>query len=112
MDRDLVAELAAAVSASLGQPVTGMASVGGGDVGEAYRVGLAGGRTVFAKTHRRPPPGFFTTEAAGLSWLRQARALPVPEVLAAGDGADGRPALLVLEWIEEDRRARPDEDAF
>ena len=51
---------------------------------------------VFAKTHRLSPPGFFVTEAAGLSWLREAGAAPVPEVLAVSD----EDSLLVLEWIE------------
>ena len=71
--------------------------VHGGDVAVAYRVDLADGRRVFAKTHARPPPGFFTTEAAGLTWLREAGSVLVPEVLAV---ADDEPAHLVLEWIE------------
>lgn len=84
--------------------------LGGGDVAESYRVDLADGSTVFAKTHRNPPPGFFTTEATGLSWLRDAAAVPVPTVIGVSDD----PPLLVLEWIEEDRagRARADEAAF
>jgi fructosamine-3-kinase len=75
-------------------------------------VSLAGGGTVFAKTHRAPPPGFFTTEAVGLAWLRDAGALPVPEVVAVSDGGDSTPAVLVLEWIDEARGSSPDEDAF
>jgi fructosamine-3-kinase len=89
-----------------------MARLGGGDVAESYRVELDDGRTVFAKTHRAPPPGFFTTEATGLRWLREPDVLPVPEVLAASDGDSGHgPALLALEWIEEGGRAS-DEAAF
>lgn len=105
-------ELGAAIATSLGDVVVGLAPLRGGDVADAYRVVLAGGRTVFAKTHRAPPPGFFTTEAAGLGWLRDADELPVPEVLAVSDGGDGTPAMLVLEWVDEDRRAIPDEGAF
>lgn len=79
-------------------------------------MGLADGRVVFAKTHTDPPPGFFVTEAASLRWLRDTGAVAVPEVLAVSDGsgpgADGPTALLVLEWIDEDRGARSDEDAF
>jgi fructosamine-3-kinase len=55
---------------------------------------------VFAKTHPTAPAHFFTTEAAGLSWLRDAQAVPVPEVLAV---SDERPNHLVLEWIDEGR---------
>ena len=105
-------ELAVAIAAAMGEAVTGMTRVHGGDVAEAYRVELTGGGVVFAKTHRAPPPGFFTTEAAGLAWLRAAGALPVPEVLAVADVGAGTPALLVLTWIEEDRRAAPDEAGF
>ena len=88
-----------------------MARLGGGDVAESYRVELGDGRTVFAKTHRSPPPGFFTTEATGLGWLRGAGALPVPDVLAVSDGDEADPALLVLEWIDEGGRSS-DEAAF
>jgi fructosamine-3-kinase len=59
---------------------------------------------VFAKTHRNPPAGFFTTEAWGLAWLREPDAVPVPEVLAVSDGDDGSPPRLVLEWIDEGGR--------
>ena len=108
----LAAALAADLAAVLGDEVSRMDRLGGGDVAEAFRVVLAGGRTVFAKTHRRPPPGFFTTEAAGLAWLRDAGAIPVPAVVAVSDGADGAAPWLVLEWIHESRRTAPDDAAF
>lgn len=96
-------DLRAAVGRALAVDVVASARLGGGDVAESFRVALADGRTVFAKTHRAPPPGFFTTEAAGLRWLRQPAAVAVPDVLAVGDGDPerGDPPLLVLEWIEE-----------
>ena len=96
----------------LGEHVSRTNRLGGGDVAEAFQVILAGGRIVFAKTHRRPPPGFFTTEAAGLAWLREAHSLPVPNVVAVSDGASGTPPWLVLEWITESRDAPPDDAAF
>jgi fructosamine-3-kinase len=68
-------------------------------VAASFAVELADGRRVFAKTHPTAPPGFFTTEAAGLSWLREPGVVLVPEVLAVSDD----PPLLVLEWIEEGR---------
>ena len=71
---------------------------------ESYRMELADGRTVFAKTHRSPPAGFFTTEASGLRWMREPAVIPVPEVLAVSDGDDGSPPRLVLEWIDEAAR--------
>jgi fructosamine-3-kinase len=90
-------ELRATLERALGSAVTAVAPVHGGDVAVAYRVDLADGRRAFAKTHGRPPPGFFTTEAGGLSWLREPGAVLVPEVLAVGDD---EPAHLVLEWID------------
>ena len=47
--------------------------VHGGDTATAYRVDLADGRRVFAKTHAAPPAHFFSTEATGLRWLRDYR---------------------------------------
>jgi fructosamine-3-kinase len=99
---------ARAVGDALDDAVVEMRSLRGGDVSEAYRVRLSSGRVVFAKTHRSPPPDFFTTEATGLRWLRAADALPVPEVLAVSD--DTR--MLVLEWIDEGGRTPPDDAAF
>ncbi|MFI7213059.1 fructosamine kinase family protein [Micromonospora maritima] len=73
--------------------------VSGGDICTASRLTLDDGHSVFAKTwperSARPvPEGFFATEAAGLRWLREADAVPVPEVLVA------LPDLLALDWVE------------
>ncbi len=87
----------------LGVRVVGHHRVSGGDVAESFRLTLADGRDVFAKTHRSAPHGFFTTEAAGLEWLRDADAVRVPEVLAVSDGGAGQPPYLVLEWIDQAR---------
>jgi fructosamine-3-kinase len=92
-----------AIEADLGARVSRAARVRGGDVAVAYAVELDDDRRVFAKTHPSAPPGFFSTEAAGLEWLRAASAVAVPEVLAV---CDDPPNRLVLEWIDEGR-ARP-----
>lgn len=93
--------LAETVSATLGEPVVASRPVHGGDTASAHRMELASGRTVFAKTHAHPPPGFFTTEAAGLRWLAAPAVVAVPEVLAVSDGDEDHPAHLVLAWIDE-----------
>ncbi len=99
-------DLAAAVADALAAPVVAMVPVHGGDVARSWRLELHDGRTVFAKTHGRAPAGFFTTEAAGLRWLAEATAVPVPEVLSVGDGdaSRGVPNHLVLAWIAEGAR--------
>ncbi|MCB0998047.1 MAG: fructosamine kinase family protein [Ilumatobacteraceae bacterium] len=103
--------LAAAVAADLGVDVVHRQRLGGGDVAESFRFQLADGRTVFAKTHRSPPAGFFTTEAAGLQWLAESGSVAVPEVLAVSDGAAGSPPRLVLAWIDEGGRSDTAGDA-
>jgi fructosamine-3-kinase len=80
----------------LGREIVDLAPVNGGDVAQAYRARMDDGSTVFAKTRSHAPAGFFTTEAAGLAWLRASATVPVPEVICVSDD----PPLLVLEWIE------------
>jgi fructosamine-3-kinase len=85
---------------ALGTGITRTTPVRGGDVAIAYAVDLDDGRRVFAKTHPGAPREFFTTEATGLTWLRDAGAIAVPDVLAVSDDP---PNHLVLEWVEEGR---------
>jgi fructosamine-3-kinase len=101
--------LRTAVEDAVGRRVEQMTVVRGGDVAAAFRVTLDDGTRLFAKTHPSPPPGFFTTEAVSLSWLREADAVPVPSVVAVSDGADAAPAFLILEWIDEGRPAESTE---
>jgi fructosamine-3-kinase len=91
-----MADIAQIVATVLDDEVTALTPLGGGDVADSYRVSLADGSTVFAKTKADAVPGFFTTEAAGLTWLREADTVVVPEVLAVSDD----PPVLVQEWIE------------
>lgn len=101
-----MSRLADAVGDALGVAVTSSVRLGGGDVADSFRMELADGRTVFAKTHASPPPGFFTTEAAGLRWLAEPEVIAVPTVLAVADGTNSvegehvEPPMLVLEWID------------
>jgi fructosamine-3-kinase len=94
-----VTDLAEVLGRLLDDEVVSASPVRGGDVADAYWVTTVGRGVVFAKRHRTAPPGFFTTEASGLSWLRDAGAVAVPEVLAVSDD----PAVLVLEWVEPGR---------
>jgi fructosamine-3-kinase len=67
--------------------------------GHAVRLTLDDGASVFAKSWPAGsgpvPEGFFAAEAAGLRWLREAGAVPVPEVFAAFDD------MIVTEWVEQ-----------
>jgi fructosamine-3-kinase len=81
------------LSAALGTRVTSADHVAGGDINDAFRVGLADKRIVFVKTHEHPPAGMFAAEASGLDWLRVGP-LKVPHVLGVGDN------WLALEWLD------------
>lgn len=92
------AALRAELERSLGSSVLGSSALSGGDINQAERVELADGRRVFVKHNPSAPPGMFEAEAEGLTWLAEARALPVPEVIAIGRDH------LVLELVEPGRR--------
>lgn len=81
---------------ALGQEIISLSRLGGGDFAQAYRGTLADGGSVFIKTHSNPPAGFFSTEAAGLDWLRGSDSVNIPQIYAVSDS----PALLVLQWVE------------
>lgn len=104
--------VATAVARALGVAVGASHPFGGGDVGEGWRLELADGRTVYAKTRAGAPVGIFAAEAAGLRWLASASALPVPDVLAVADGPDDDPPVLVLPWIQPDRHGQRDDESL
>jgi fructosamine-3-kinase len=85
------------VSESLFSRVVRSTPVGGGCITDARRAELDDGRVVFLKSDPAAPPGFFAAEAAGLAWLQEADALPVPGVLEVADDH------LVFEWVEPGR---------
>lgn len=97
------AALRSRVESVLGRSVSSVARVSGGDINDAFELGMADRSRVFLKTNARAPRAMFATEARGLEFLRRARALRIPEVLAAS-AADEEPAFLLLEFI---RSARP-----
>lgn len=99
--------VALAIERALGERPLALLPMSGGDVASSYRVELAD-VTLFAKTKRDAPDGFFSTEALGLRWLRAADAVAVPEVVAVGDD----PPFLALEWIEPGRAVPGGEEAF
>jgi len=71
--------------------------VGGGSTGQARRLTLEDGASVFAKSladGQPVPDGFFEAETNGLRWLAEAGTVAVPEVLVQ------LPNLLALEWVE------------
>jgi fructosamine-3-kinase len=98
-------ELRRAVEAALGGKVTAASPLAGGDINEAYRVAFGDGRAVFVKTNDRADRAMFPAEARGLQWLREARALRVPEVLAVSAADRGTP-FLALELLEPSPRVR------
>ena len=84
-------------SSIAGRAVADVRRVPGGDINDAYRVTLDDGERAFVKTRADPGDGEYATEAAGLRWLAEPRALGVPAVLEVGSD------FLALEWLEEGR---------
>jgi fructosamine-3-kinase len=92
------AATAAHLAAVLGRDILGASSLGGQHGVSHYRLQLADGTVAFAKVQN---PNFtgngaagFAAEAAGLRWLGEAGAVPVPAVL----GFDAR--CLITEWVD------------
>jgi fructosamine-3-kinase len=79
--------------------------IGGGCIGDAYRIELVDGRRVFVKLYGSGA-AMVDAEAHGLAWLAAAKAIRVPEVLSVGHG---EVPYLALEWLEPAGRA-PDFD--
>jgi fructosamine-3-kinase len=85
----------------LGSGVLAAQGLGGGHGVLHYRLTLSGGRSAFAKVQDQNPSGnehdTFAAEAHGLCWLGEARAAPVPTVLASDL------AFLVTDWVDTER---------
>lgn len=89
--------IAARAERLLDTSVVATTPVAGGDICTATRLRLSDGRSALMKTRPHAPAGFFTVEANGLQWLREADGAAVPEVYAADEDC------LVLAWVEPSR---------
>ena len=89
-------DLEARIAETLDTPVTTIDPLDGGEVGQVYKVALADGRTVAAKTGDTP----LDVEADMLQFLGD-RGLPVPDLYHRS--AD----LLVIEYVEGDADFSP-----
>ena len=96
----------AAAEADLKVKFGNLRQVGGGDFAQSWCAEIAvaeenssvpEGAFVFVKTHGNPPANHFSTEAWGLSWLKEGGSVSIPTVLGVSDN----PPYLALEWIEE-----------
>src|ERR671916_3070672 len=87
--------LAEAIEASLGERLRSARPMGGGCIGEVYRVELEDGTTLVAKLDREGA-SHLEREAYVLRYLRENSELPVPEVYY------GSETLLLMEFVEGD----------
>ena len=93
----------------LGTGLRDCRSLGGQHGVGHYRCVLADGRVAFAKVagpQLSAARAGFGAEARGLSWLGEADAVPVPEVLGWDDGA------LVISWVQAERAERRAAERF
>lgn len=85
-----------AAAKALGSDIVSLTPLSGGDFAQSYQALLQNNEVLFIKTHRKPPPNFFSTEAAGLRWLAETGTVYVPDVRAVSDD----PPYLALQWID------------
>ena len=82
------------ITEATGAEVASVDPVAGGDLNDAYAVRLEDGTRLFVKTRAGAPAAEYATEAAGLRWLAEPRALAVPDVIAVGGN------FLALRWVD------------
>ena len=97
---------AAEIERLLGEGVSTLTPVAGGDINLSYSAQLRDGRRLFVKTHAFPAPAMYICEVDGLVLLQEARALRIPKVLAVSE------RLLALEWIETSQPTRSFDETF
>lgn len=79
-----------------GETAVSITPLDGGSAAKVWRVELEGGVNVVVKGNRSAPPGYFATEADGLSALRARAGLSVPVVFAVSDQS------LTLEMLDSE----------
>lgn len=94
------------LESKLGAHIDKETVLSGGDFADSRQLSLSTGDSVFVKTHANPPANFFTTEAIGLTWLRDTQSVAIPNVLFVSDD----PPCLALEWIDEGPRVLSGEE--
>lgn len=79
--------------------------ISGGDINEAYRLTLTGGKCIFMKSNTKENAPFFTAEAAGLAAMARTKAMGTPEILGTGtdEGRAGY-SFLLLEFVSGKKR--------
>jgi fructosamine-3-kinase len=90
--------LLAAVTTRLGRSEPTLTRIPGGDINDAYEARWPGGDRVFIKTRTGLAGDAYRTEAEGLRWLAEARALRIPKVVAQSAPEDPI-AFLALEYM-------------
>ncbi|MDM8531943.1 fructosamine kinase family protein [Anaerolineales bacterium HSG25] len=75
-------------------------AIGGGDISQAVHLSLSDGQQVLLKWRARAVPTMFTTEAKGLTLMREAaHSLVVPQVFCAEEADGARPAFILMNWL-------------
>jgi fructosamine-3-kinase len=93
-------DLRTAVTNAMHQPPQDIATLGGGCIGDVYKVQLADGRQVVVKYDDRQPPQL-QIEGEMLRYLATHSDLPVPNVYFSS------PALLVMEFVSGESHFTP-----
>ena len=94
------AQLIAQIQTSLNTNVLSLTPLSGGSIASSYRAELDGGESVFVKTSPQHSD-MFLKEANGLNELRTAKALLIPEVIAATE------EILITEFLPSSAPSDP-----
>jgi protein-ribulosamine 3-kinase len=106
---DLLAALAAAISAATSRPwkCERHSRLGGGCINRGFVLTGSNGQRYFAKLNDAGHLGMFEAEADGLRALEEVGAIRVPRPIVSG--SSGNEAFLVLEWLDMSGHGRPAE---
>lgn len=82
-------------------PIKETTPVSGGDINQAFYVRTKE-QEYFVKTNKDVPEHFFRVEAKGLSYIRDTKAIRVPEVYHYDEPKGNEQVTLVMEWLKGD----------
>ncbi|MHB8580471.1 MAG: fructosamine kinase family protein [Ignavibacteriaceae bacterium] len=88
------------VELASGESILSTHPVSGGCISEAFKIDTKSGRSLLLKINSSEPPDMFLKEANGLTELRKANAIKVPEVIAVDS------SFILIEFISSSGKSK------
>jgi protein-ribulosamine 3-kinase len=89
------------ITTSLGEPITNINAVAGGDINRVYSINTSKGKYIIKINSRDEYPGMFKLEQEGLQAISDTATIKVPHVILNGDTA--KESFLLMEHIASRR---------